>query len=100
MNQALARSEELRRKDFSEITFCVLDVETTGLNPKLGDRICEIALLKTRNTETLATFHTLVNPGRPISPAASAINNISDAMVKDAPSFAAIAPEILAFTQD
>lgn len=100
MNQALLTSKELLNKDLSEITFCVLDVETTGLNPKLGDRICEIALLKTRNQDTLGTFNTLVNPERPISPAASAINNISDGMVKNAPTFAEIAPEILAFTQD
>lgn len=83
----------------SEVIFCVLDVETTGLNPVLGDRICEIALIKTRNSEILDMFHTLVNPERPISPAAYAVNNISDEMVKNAPAFAEVAPHIAAFMQ-
>lgn len=95
MNQTL-----LLGKGLSEITFCVLDVETTGLNPTLGDRICEIALLKSRNGDTLSTFHTLINPGRPISPAAFAVNHISDDMVKDAPTFEDVASEILVFMQD
>ena len=100
MNQIPLGTKELRSKALSDVTFCVLDVETTGLNPKLGDRICEIALLKCCNGQTLDTFHTLVNPGRAISPAASAINNISDAMVKDAPLFGEIAPHILTFMAD
>ncbi|MBI1747926.1 MAG: WYL domain-containing protein [Acidobacteria bacterium] len=86
--------------DLNEITFCILDVETTGLNPALGDRICEIALLKSRNGHALDTYHTLVNPGRPISPSASAVNNISDAMVRNSPSFEDVAGDILSFMAD
>lgn len=84
-------------KGLPEVVFCFLDVETTGLDPYLGDRICEIALLKTINKEVVGTFHSLVNPARPISPDAYAVNFISDEMVKDAPLFDAIANQVLEF---
>lgn len=77
-----------------EVTFVALDVETTGLNPYLGDRICEIALLKFRERQTLASFNTLINPGRPISPGAQAVNGISDEMVAYAPRFDQVVDQV------
>lgn len=78
-----------------EITFTVLDVETTGLTPQFGDRVCEIALLRFRGERELGRFHSLVNPQRPISPGAFAVNGIRGQDVVDAPIFAEIAPAVL-----
>ena len=71
----------------SELAFVFLDTETTGLSPEFGDRMCEIALLKTKNGEILDSYQSLINPGRMISPGASAVNGITDEMVQGKPYF-------------
>jgi DNA polymerase III epsilon subunit family exonuclease len=48
----------------------------------------------------LDVFHSLVNPGRPISPGAYAVNHISADMVKDAPYFSEVAQPFLDFIKD
>ena len=73
-------------------TLAFLDVETTGLSPWFGDRICEIAILCCKGEEILAAFDTLVNPARPISPGAARVNGLTEADLADAPSFAEIVP--------
>jgi DNA polymerase-3 subunit epsilon len=78
-----------------EVTFAVLDVETTGLAPQSGDRVCEVALLRFRGDRELGRCHSLVNPERPISPGAFAVNGICDQDLVDAPIFAEIAPRLL-----
>jgi len=85
--------------NLEKVIFTFVDVETTGLNPSYGDRICEIGLLRWKDGEELASFQSLVNPGRPISPGAQAVNNITDAMVADAPSFEGIADRALALME-
>jgi len=87
-------------QSLSKVSFVFLDTETTGLNPGFGDRIVEIALLKVRNREIVDTFQTLINPGRLISPGASAINGITDEMVEFAPYFTQIADQLLSFIED
>jgi DNA polymerase III epsilon subunit family exonuclease len=87
-------------KKIGETTFVFLDVETTGLSPQFGDRICELALLQWRDGQVLATFHSLVNPGRLMSRAASAVNGITDAMLEQAPYFHDIAGDVMKFMQD
>jgi DNA polymerase-3 subunit epsilon len=77
------------------VIFAVLDVETTGLSPAFGDRICEVAVLRCRGGRELARFHTLVNPLRSISPGAFAVNHIRDEDVIDAPLFRDVAPRLL-----
>ncbi|NIN66246.1 MAG: WYL domain-containing protein [Anaerolineae bacterium] len=78
-----------------ELTFTVLDVETTGLNPHFGDRVCEIALLQCQGGIEMSRFHSLVNPRRPISPGAFAVNRIRDEDLIDAPLFSEIAEAVL-----
>lgn len=80
--------------------FTILDVETTGLNPRFGDRICEIALLKLQNNREIERFQSLVNPGYPISPGATAINGINNEMAKDAPYFKDIAQQVADFLNE
>lgn len=76
-----------------DLTFAFLDVETTGLSPRYGDRVCEIAVARSGAPADLiqATYATLVNPERSISPGASSVNGLRDEDVRDAPRFAEIA---------
>ncbi len=83
-----------------EHPFIAIDVETTGFDPGEGDRICEIALLRFLRGDVIDSIVSLVNPGRPISPGASAVNGITDAMVAGSPPFACIFPRVLEFLRD
>ena len=49
----------------------VVDVETTGLSPSYGDRVCEVGIVRAQDDQILDTYQSLVNPQRPISPGAS-----------------------------
>ena len=69
------------------------DTETTGTRSD-KDRIIELAAFDPVENRT---FVQLINPGIPIPPEATAIHNISDAMVKDAPSFKEVAEAFIAF---
>ncbi len=79
--------------------FTIFDTETTGLNPETGDRIVELAALRLRGDVTEAVFETLIDPQRPVSPAAFAVNHISDAMLAGKPVCRAVLPEFLRFIQ-
>ncbi|UCD83804.1 MAG: WYL domain-containing protein [Deltaproteobacteria bacterium] len=81
-----------------KVPLSFLDVETTGLTPRFGDRICEVAVLRCHDGETRA-FESLVNPKRPISPGASFVNEITDSMVEGAPLFDDIASKVLEFLE-
>jgi len=76
-------------------TFAVVDVETTGLSARTGDRICEIAVVVSRGGQVIDRMQTLVNPGRPISRGALLVNGITDSMVRESPSFRSVAPALL-----
>ncbi len=70
-----------------------IDLETTGIN--LGiDRIVEIAIVKILADGTKNVKRKLVNPEMPIPKAASDVHGITDDMVKDAPTFKQVAPEL------
>lgn len=69
------------------------DTETTGIRSD-RDRIIEIAAF---DPEQNRTFEMLVNPGCPIPAEATAIHNISNEMVKDAPSFAEVGRQFIEF---
>jgi len=71
-----------------------LDVETTGLSPWFGDRICEIAILRCRGEAILESFDTLINPQRPISPGAARVNGLTDEDLVDAPVFGDIVEKV------
>ena len=64
--------------------YVVFDLETTGVRPGL-DRIIEISALKVRGHQVEDQYTTLVNPEMRIPRAATAVNGITDEMVKDAP---------------
>jgi DNA polymerase III epsilon subunit family exonuclease len=80
----------------SEVPLVFLDTETTGLNPRFGDRMVEIALARFRGDVMEDYFVTLLNPGRSISPGAARIHGIGDEDVRAAPRFADIIPQLRA----
>lgn len=71
------------------------DTETTGIRPE-KDRIVEIAAFDPVRQRTLES---LVNPGFPIPKEATAIHQISDEMVKDAPTFLEISRQFVEFCE-
>jgi len=87
---AAATAESLRN-----LSYVVVDTETTGGRAWLGDRITEIAAVVVRNGEIVDVFETLVNPQRSIPPFITRLTNITWDMVKDAPTFDRVAPDVL-----
>lgn len=81
----------------SRLSYVVVDVETTGGRAYGGDRITEVAAVVVRNGQLCEVFETLVNPQRPIPAFITQLTNISSEMVKDAPTFATVEPELLDF---
>lgn len=81
------------------VTFCVLDLETTGGSPA-NCEITEIGAVKYRGGELLGTFQTLVDPGLPIPPSITVLTGITRAMVIDAPSIDTALPSFLEFIGD
>lgn len=80
----------------SEIPLVFLDTETTGLTPRFGDRMVEIALARFRGDAMENFYTTLINPERSISPGAARVHGISDPDVLDAPRFREIAKQVRA----
>ncbi|HEV3164613.1 MAG TPA: exonuclease domain-containing protein [Isosphaeraceae bacterium] len=77
--------------------FVAFDLETTGLFAET-DRVVEIGAVRFDASGCeLDRFQRLVNPGRPMSPAAQAVHGISDADVAEAPPAREVLPAFLAF---
>nr|WP_283250893.1 DEDD exonuclease domain-containing protein [Rhabdothermincola salaria] len=82
-----------------DVTFCVVDLETTGGSPTTCG-ITEIGAVKLRGGECLGTFQTLVNPGRAIPPTITVLTGITEAMVLPAPRIEDVLPSLLEFVGD
>ena len=76
--------------------FVVVDLETTGLEPRL-DKIIEIAAVKVVNGKIIDEWNTLVNPGMFIPQITTDITGITTEMVKDSPAFIDVIDDYLAF---
>jgi DNA polymerase-3 subunit epsilon len=78
----------------------VLDVETTGLEATAGHRIIEIGCVELLNRRpTGQKFHRYLNPEREIDTGALAVHGIDMSKLSQAPRFAEIAPELVAFIE-
>jgi DNA polymerase-3 subunit epsilon len=78
----------------------VLDTETTGLNPKLGDRIIEVGCVEILNRRVGERhFHAYVNPERDIEEAASRVHGLTREDLAAKPKFAEIAPQFLDYVR-
>lgn len=80
-------------------SFIVIDVETTGLKAEKDD-IIEISAIKFNEFKPEAVFSTLLKPRKPIPADATAVNNITNAMVANSPTFSQIKSSIEDFIGD
>ncbi len=80
-----------------DVTFCVIDIETTGGTAADGG-ITEIGAVKVRGGEVLATFQTLINPGMLVPPVITMLTGITQAMVLPAPRIESVLPSLVEFT--
>lgn len=79
----------------------IFDTETTGFDPKTGDRMVEIGCIEMFNRiPTGNTFHAYFNPERSMPPGAEAIHGLSDAFLADKPRFSERCAELLEFIAD
>lgn len=79
----------------------IFDTETTGLDPRTGDRMVEIGCIELVNRNTSGrTFHAYFNPGRPMPAEAEAVHGLSDAFLADKPTFSERVAELLEFIGD
>ena len=76
----------------------VLDTETTGLDPKQGHRIIEVAAIELDGRKVSSrTFHRYLNPEREIDEGAAAVHGLTLDRLQDEPKFAEVAPALLEF---
>ena len=79
----------------------VLDTETTGLDPKQGHRIIEVAAIELNGRKVSErNFHRYLNPERDIDEGAAAVHGLTLDRLQDEPKFAEIAPALLEFIGD
>jgi len=84
----------------ADTRIAVLDTETTGFDPAEGHVLVEVARVEIAGGVIGETWSSLVRPGRPIPPDATAVHGITDAMVASAPTAAELGPELLAGIAD
>ena len=78
----------------------VLDTETTGLNPRTGDRIIEVGCVELIHRKlTGNNFHVYINPERDSDPRALEIHGLTTEFLADKPKFAEIAASLSEYVQ-
>ena len=93
------RSFEDLGTPLSDLTFCVVDLETTGGSPSSA-AITEVGAVKVRRGEVVGTFQTLVDPGQPVPAFVRLLTGISDELLLEAPPIGAVLPSFLEFSRD
>jgi DNA polymerase-3 subunit epsilon len=79
----------------------IFDTETTGFDPKTGDRMVEIGCVElVDRRETGLTFHAYFNPERDMPAAAEAVHGLSSQFLADKPLFATRVDELIEFLGD
>jgi DNA polymerase-3 subunit epsilon len=82
-----------------EVTFCVIDLETTGGSAE-SCGITEVGAVKTTGGEWSGTFQTMVNPGMAVPPEITVLTGITESMVLPAPRIESVLPSLLEFVGD
>ena len=93
------RSFDELGRPLRDVTFCVVDLETTGGSAAAGSMITEIGAVKVRGGEVLGEFQTLVNPHTAIPAFIAVLTGITNSMVSGAPSVESALPAFLDFAQ-
>lgn len=91
------RSFDELGRPLRDVTFTVVDLETTGGSASAGSMITEIGAVKVRGGEVLGEFQTLVNPHTRIPPFIAVLTGITDSMVADSPGIDSALPAFLEF---
>ncbi|MFN8194923.1 MAG: DEDD exonuclease domain-containing protein [Nocardioidaceae bacterium] len=91
------RSFDELGRPLRDLTFCVVDLETTGGSAQGGSMITEIGAVKVRGGEVLGEFQTLVNPHTAIPAFIAVLTGITSSMVADAPPIESALPAFLEF---
>lgn len=86
---------DFRDNTLFETPIVVLDLEATGLYSGLGHRVVEIGAIRFEGWEPTAQISQLVQPGRRMDPAATAVNGITDTDLQGAPPFSAVVNTLL-----
>jgi DNA polymerase-3 subunit epsilon len=81
-----------------EVTFVVVDLETTGGSPR-DSRITEVGAVRVSGGEREGTFQALVDPGEPIPPYIAHLTGIDDRLVRGEPPIEAVLPPFLEFAR-
>ena len=76
----------------------ILDTETTGLDPKLGHRVIEVAAVEIVDRRLTGNhFHRYVNPGRASEDGALQVHGLTEEFLRDKPKFCDIAKDLIEF---
>ena len=86
-----------KQASLAEITFIVLDLETTGASPTNGCAITEIGAIAVRGGEVLEEFSTFVNPQVALPDYIVNLTGITDEMLTGAPLIDEVYPEFIEF---
>lgn len=81
----------------ADVTFVVLDLETSGATPESGAAITEIGALKIRGGQVIGEFQSFVNPGHVLPEFITALTGINDEMLEEAPNIAELLPSFFEF---
>lgn len=84
---------QLLKTPLEELTFSVVDTETTGMNPKFC-KVIDIGIIKIKNGEILEEWETLINPKQSIDYWITYYTKLRDKDVKNKPTFKTFAPKI------
>lgn len=87
--------EKIAEMMWSEAPIVIFDLETTGFSRE--DKIVEFGSVVMEGNRVVAEMHHLINPGRPIPPETTAVHNITDEMVAEAPRWRDVARECYDF---
>ncbi len=74
-------------RSLRDLTYVVFDTETTGLDPRGGDEIVQLAAVRLMNGRRVQgeELDMLVNPGRSIPASSTKVHGVTEAMVASAP---------------
>lgn len=90
------RSRAVLKLDLNEATYCIIDLETTGLD-LTHDVIINAAAVKIKSGRITKIYETYVKPPFPIPPESIQWHGITDVMLIDKPSISEVLPELLSF---
>jgi DNA polymerase-3 subunit epsilon len=96
------QNPDLDHRELSELSYTIFDTETTGLNPREGDKIISIGAFRIVNMRLLQQerFDHLVNPERSIPSDSTRVHGIDNQMVSDQPTIDVVLPAFHRFAED